>query len=315
MGEILAITPNPAIDRTALVSGYKLGEIHRPQQLLTLPGGKGLNVARVLKRLGGPVRACAILAGFSGQWIARELEQLNLPLHATWVRGETRTCYSVLDTRDHNLTEVYEESAPITVQDWTAFEQLVAESISTANLVTFSGSLPHGAPQDGYARLIAVARAHGVPAVLDTHGSPLQTALAAQPEMIKVNAAEASQVLGFQLGSLDQAILAATQFKALGVNRVVITLGRDGALGMDANEAWLATPPPVDVFSTVGSGDALLAGFVLRLDERQPFEDALRFGVAVSAANTLQPGAGLFDPEDALAFLTRSASNAYKPDF
>ena len=305
MGTVLIASPNPAIDKTAIIPGFNLGNIHRPHQVVQLPGGKGLNVARTIKTLGHEVRACLLLGGHSGAWIEDELAREGLATRIVRTAGETRTCLSILDPRSFTLTELYEDGSPITSADWNCFEILVAKGLDSAEMATFSGSLPPGAPTDGFARLVRMSKGKLVPACVDTHGEPLRLALDPSPDLLKVNASEASEVMGWLISTAAEAATAARQLVTHGIQVVIITLGKAGAVAASKDGAWFATSPSVPARSPVGSGDALLGGVVSQLMQRKLLPDALGFGVAVAAANTLTTGAGVFQTTIALELARR----------
>ncbi len=302
---ILAVTPNPAIDKTAVIHGYRLGAIHRPERLITLAGGKGLNAARTIKRLGGEVHVSVILAGHAGHWIAEQLDREGISAGIAWANGETRACLSVYDPDSGLLTEVYENGGLIDQDSWDRFEAIVDEKLSAAQLATFSGSLPPGAPPDGYARLLRLAQARSVPALIDSRGESLRAARSSKPPLIKINASEAGELIGQSVNSINEAIGAANELRESGIAEVVITLGKLGAVAVNRDGAWHARPPAINALSPVGSGDAFLGGLAVALLRGEPLPDALRAGVAAGAANTLTLGAGLIEASTVQQFLKR----------
>ncbi len=154
---ILCVAANPSIDRLFTVDQLVLGEIHRPAEFVQLAGGKGLNVARAAVELGGDAEAVALLGGHAGRWIAEELAAEGIRLHVAWAAAETRSSLSVAGALE-GLTEFYEHGFPVEPDEWAGFTRLVAELAPRARWMTLSGSLPSGAPDDGYAGL-AAARA------------------------------------------------------------------------------------------------------------------------------------------------------------
>lgn len=294
MGTVLIASPNPAIDKTAIVPGFSLGNIHRPQQVIQLAGGKGLNVARTIKTLRYKARTCLLLGGHSGAWIEDEVEREGIAARAVWAAGETRTCLSMLDPDRSALTELYEDGSPITPEDWDRFEALVAEELDSAEMVACSGSLPPGAPPDGFARLVRMSKSKSAPVCVDTYGEPLRLALDSKPDLLKVNASEVSEVMGRPISAVAEAADAARQLVTRCIKVVIITLGKAGAIGASQDGTWFAAPPPVQARSPVGCGDALLGGVVCRLLQRETLPEALGFGVAVAAANTYTVGACVF---------------------
>src|SRR5512135_3678508 len=173
---ILTVNAKPAIDKTAIIPNFRLGEIHRPQELIVLPGGKGLNVARAARTLGAGVFTCLLLAGHAGQWMMEALAAEGIPAAAAFSPGETRTALSVIDPLNGRVTEGYENGPTVPLAAWGAFENLVVDHAAGCGWVCLSGSLPDGAPVDGYARMIT--RFSGAPVLLDVYGPGTPQALA-----------------------------------------------------------------------------------------------------------------------------------------
>ena len=292
---IVAVAPNPSIDKALLIPSFRLGAIHRPEQLVAVAGGKGLNVARTIHCLGGEVRACVLLAGHSGRWIADQLRLQGIPVEIAWADGETRTCFSVVDPQSGQLTDVYEAGPHIDLPAWQRFEHAFEHSLDQARWATFSGYLPDGAPLDGYAHLLRLAGEYGVRTLLDTRGEVLRLALEETPWLVKVNAAEAGEFLGGQVDSPRSAIAAAHAFVQGGAESAIITLGAEGAVAVDPSGVWVAASPPIAALAPVGSGDAFLGGLVLELSRGMGLPGALRLALAAGAANALTLGPGVFE--------------------
>ena len=293
---IVCVAPNPSIDRLVEVEALRPGEIHRPTRFVMVAGGKGLNVARAAKTLGGDVMVVAPLAGHAGRWIAERLEAAGVPGCFCWIDGETRTSYSVADHETGGLTEFYERGPAIDAAGWRALEETLAGVLAEggARVVTVSGSVPDGSPPDGHARLARIGAAAGARVVLDASGPGLAAALGEGP-IVKVNADEARAVLGET--AAGPPVLAASLVER-GARAAIVTAGGSGAYAFDGGGgagAWLEAPA-VEGRYPVGSGDAFLAGFAVRLAEGASLLDAARFGVAAGAANAVVPGAGELDP-------------------
>ena len=295
---ILCLNPNAAIDKTALVSPFRLNEIHRPRQVLALPGGKGCNVARALKRLDERPVVSGWVGGFAGQFIEAGLRAEGIETAFVHTEAESRTCLSILDAENGTLTELYERGEPIPPAQVEALIAQFRADVGAYAAVTLSGSLPAGVPPDFYAELIAIARAAGVPALLDSSGEALKRGLAAGPTLIKPNKQEFIDVAGQRLDSLAAFAAAARDLAARCGSTVVLSLGADGALAADGRQVWHARPPGLEIASAVGSGDCLLAGVARGLTRAFPLEQALADGVAAGTANALRIGAGLFSAED-----------------
>lgn len=291
---ILCVNANAAIDKTALVSPFQLDAIHRPQQVLALPGGKGCNVARALRTLGGDALVTGWVGGFAGQFIDAGLRQEGIRTDFVQTDGESRTCLSILDQENGTLTELYEKGAPVTPQNIDDLLTRFRQHLTGASMATLSGSLPAGAPPDLYRTLGEIAQSAGVPFVLDSSGAALRHGLEARPALVKPNQSEFAELVG----SSDDIPAAARNLAQRYGTRVVVSLGADGVLATDGTQTWRARPPQVQLVSAVGSGDSLVAGLVLALAQGAPFEDALRSGVAAGTANTLQLGAARFTLDD-----------------
>jgi 1-phosphofructokinase family hexose kinase len=304
--EVLCLAPSPAVDRTSIIPGYTLGQIQRPQQVVALAGGKGVNVARAVTRLGGRAHAGLIVAGHNGAWVMAALQAEGIPAFAAWTDGETRICHSVIDPQARQVTEIYEHGIPTSREAWQAFVDLAEQHFSLAQFVALSGNLPPGVPLDGMAQLIARARRAGVHALVDSYSASLRLALAEKPFLVKVNAAEAGELVGETLNSIEAAARAGESMRVLGAGLAVITLGKDGAVGVSSQGAWQVCQPPIEALAAVGSGDSFLAGLAVSLQSGASLPEALRLASGTGAANTLQPGAGVFDPAIARDLAARS---------
>ena len=277
----------PSVDRLLRLDGpVHVGAIHRPVEVVSVAGGKGLNAARAAAALGADVTAIAPLGGHGGRWIAAELEREGVALRAVPVGAEPRVCVSVAGD-PAGLTEFYEPAAELSEEAWFALEIEVTTMAERASWVTVSGSLPPGAPADGHARLVRLARAGGARVALDAAGEALRTGLEAGPDLVKVNAEEAAGMLG------PGATAAALRELAGGGDRAAaVTHGADGMELADPSGMVLRAAPPVLGHYPVGSGDALLAGMVTALDVGGDWTAALLLGIGAGAAAAEVPGAG-----------------------
>ena len=294
---ILFVAPNPSIDRFHEVERIEVGEIHRPDLALAVPGGKGLNAARAAANLGGSVTAVAAIGGDAGAWIRHRLAELGIDARFVDVPGETRTCLSVLDRSTGTLTEFY-EAGPVVPAG--ALDDLLAAvravlAAGDVDAVAMSGSLLAGMPPDGYARLVALASERGATTILDTHGEALRVALDARPTVVKVNANEAGEATGAPVTDVPSAAAVAETLVVLGAGAVVVTLGAAGAVAHDVTGSWhLSSSEPAGRYP-VGSGDAFLGGLAVGLTAGDTLIDAARLGMAAGIGNAGMPGAGELD--------------------
>lgn len=301
MTRLVSVAANPAIDRLVGVERLVPGTIHRPDLVVAVPGGKGLNVARAAHALGADVVAAGILAGHAGRWVASTLATAGVDGRFAWTPGETRTATSVADRSAGTLTELYERGTPIDAAAWRELEAIVGNLLrEEESIVTMAGSLPPGAPADAYARLVRLAEAAGAASVVDAGDAALEAAVAAGPWLVKINAAEAAGVLGRPVGPAD-AEEAARELVRLGAAGAIVTLGAAGAVARFQGGTWRIGPPPMTGAYPVASGDAFLAGLAAgRLAGLDP-EAMLRLAAGAAAANAIVPGAGVLDPERAVA--------------
>jgi 1-phosphofructokinase family hexose kinase len=281
---ILCVAANPSIDRLFGVDRLEPGRIHRPTAFAQVPGGKGLNVARAAAALGGDVRVAALLGGHAGRWVAEALGQAGIELDASWAEAETRSSLSV-SGHDAGLTEFYEHGHPVSEAEWDAFAQVVAGRAPAAGWITISGSLPPGAPGDGYLPLIALGRV-----AFDS----LEAGVEARPALVKLNAEEAALVTG-GAGGQDRAVAAARALQEATGGTAIVTRGAEGAVLVAPEGAALAASVDAQGPYPVGSGDAFLAGLVVALDAGAGWRDALAAAIGAGAANAEVPGAGVLD--------------------
>jgi tagatose 6-phosphate kinase len=295
---ILCLNPNAAIDKTVVVRSFRLDAIHRPEQVLAIPGGKGCNVARALQRLGETPVISGWVGGYAGEFIESGLRQEGIQTAFVHTDFESRTCLSILDPDSDTLTELYEKGEAVPAHKVDELKEQFRATVGQYATVTLSGSLPTGVPADFFADLITIARAAGVPALLDTSGEALQHGAAARPFLIKPNKKEFTDLVGQDLHSPADVTAAVAAFAAQSGAMVVVSLGAEGAVAADGTTVLHARPPQVDAQSAVGSGDCLLAGLGYGLTRSWSLEQALITGVAAGAANTLRVGAGNFTLED-----------------
>lgn len=288
---------NPSIDRLYEIDHMIAGTIHRPNVVVARPGGKGLNAARAAAALGARVTAVGIVAGRSGEWIVEQLAEIGIDAVMARSTGETRICISILDRATGSLTELYERGERIEPAAWEAFEVLVAHELDRgdAGALMFSGSLPSGAPIDGYARIARIAAAWSVPVLADTYGPALKAILGEHPVVLKLNATEAADATGLTVNDAESAAAAARVLREQGAVGVVVTLGMAGAVVVGAAGEVRLVPPDIRGMYPVGSGDAFLAGLAVALVDGETLEEAARRGMAAAIANALLPGAGELD--------------------
>jgi 1-phosphofructokinase family hexose kinase len=299
---LVCVSVNTSIDKIVAVDHLVPGEIHRPEILSVVPGGKAINVARAATHLGLPSTVIAVVGGHAGHWLVEGLRSRGLSVEVVQAQGETRTCTSILDRSTGQLTDFYEAGLTLDTTGWAAIETAVGAELAqdpAGSVVIVSGSLPPDAPPAAYARIVRLARAAGSRCAVDIGGQPLRLAVAEQPWLVKVNAHEAAEAMSLPVGGLVATVASARALREDGAGIVLVSRGVDGCVLVDeADVAWvIGSPPELGPYS-VGSGDSLLAGFLAALASGHSTPDAARRGSAVAAANARRPGQGDIDPAD-----------------
>jgi 1-phosphofructokinase family hexose kinase len=296
---IVCVAANPSIDKLFEVDRLLVGQIHRPGRFVQTAGGKGLNVARVARGLGAEVRLAAILRGHAGTWLEESLLADGIAGAFVRAEGETRSSLSVADREGGTLTEFY-ESGPVTSEAvWINLMEATSRLFIPGGILTISGSMPEGLPQDGYRGLVAAARAAGMWVAIDVAGDPLRLALEAHPEIAKSNVQEVSELLGESAAGPEDSRAAAAKLRELsgGMGHAgIVTRGADGVTVAAPDGTVYEGLSPTRGPYPVGSGDAFLAGLVVGLERTAAWPDALRLALGAAAANADVPGAGTFDP-------------------
>ena len=304
---IACAAPNPSIDKLFVVDGpVTPGTIHRPARLVARPGGKGLNVARAAHALGADVVAIALLAGHAGRWIADELLEAGVRTDATWADGETRSSLSVAGS-DGAMTEFYEAGTPPGPERWERFVARVEAVAREASWLAISGTLPPQVAPAEAAALVHAGRAAGARIAIDQAGPALAAALAAGPDLVKVNRHEAAELTGEEDPARAAAVLrervgaaraAGSAGAAGGDVAVVVTLGEDGAHALTPTGEWRGALDVRAPYPT-GSGDAFLGGLLHALEAGSEWAGALATAMGAACANAEAEGAGSVDPDRA----------------
>ncbi|MFA5809312.1 MAG: 1-phosphofructokinase family hexose kinase [Thermoleophilia bacterium] len=299
---IVTVTLNAALDRTLTVPNFQAGFRHRASESLTLPGGKGVNIARALKALGQPVIAIGLAGGKTGIRIVEDLTTEGILNDFVRIRGESRTSTAIIDPTSNTQTEVNEYGPVVTARELHAFMEKFTYIAKGADVVILAGSLPRKVKDSFYKELVGALKSSEALTVLDTAGEPLRLAIKAGPGLVSPNIFEAEALIGHEFGDDEEFFQAAQQLSRMGSGSGIITHSRGCYAYLDDGDGrqtvYKVQAPPLDPISTVGSGDAFLAGYVsAKLSGKSPAE-CLRQGVACGAANTQKYGAGVFDPHE-----------------
>lgn len=308
MPAVLTITLNPAIDVFGEADSVRPTHKVRLKDTTYEPGGGGINVARIIKALGGEVEALALSGGEMGAFLGRLLEAEGVTLRPVPIAGQTRVALMARDQSTGLEYRFIPEGPVIAVAD---IDLCAAEIAHTSEgFIVASGSLPKGAPADSYARMAKAAAIHGLPFVLDTSGAALKAALEAGGiYLVKPSLGELESFAGHKLAG-DQIEAAARALVTSGKARMVaVTLGSDGAMLVTAEMALRLPAIQVPVRSAVGAGDSFLGAMVWALTQDWPLEDAFRLAMAAGAAATSNPGATLCRKEDVIRLYRENGGN------
>ncbi|MEN4401512.1 1-phosphofructokinase family hexose kinase [Mycolicibacterium senegalense] len=304
---IVTVTPNPSLDRTVTLGSPLLrGAVQRIDSVTVEPGGKGINVARALTLAGVPAEA--VLPAADSDPLLSALRALAVPFTGVPLAEPVRTNIAITES-DGTTTKLNERGAVVDGEALAALTRCVLAKAQDASWVVMSGSLPPGMPLDWYSQLVALLAPLNCRVAVDTSEAPLAALAAAfevaAPDLIKPNAEELADLAGVSAVELESAasqgdpspvVAAAGQLVGRGVGAVLATLGAAGAVLVDNTGAWLATPPPIVPRSTVGAGDASLAGYLRAAVTGADSPRRLQMAVAYGSATAALPGSALPGP-------------------
>lgn len=294
---IVTVTPNTSIDKAYTIGApLAVGQVQRVRRVIDVAGGKGLNAARAAAACGAKVVACGFAGGHAGALLRDLLDDDGIAHDFVETGAETRSCINVLDPSGTS-TEFLEPGRPVSQKEFDELLCRVAQLAREAAVVTVDGSVPAGLGADACARLVATVKAQGTPVILDTSGELLKEGVRALPTMVKPNADELSQLTGRPVDDLDQVADAAQALHESGIERVVVSLGAQGAVMACATGTYRGIAPHIQVVNPVGSGDTLVGAFAVALERSMDDKAALAFAMAAATANCLSPATGNFDPQ------------------
>jgi 1-phosphofructokinase family hexose kinase len=302
---IVTVTVNAALDRTLTVPVFQIGYRHRSSEVLTLAGGKGINVARALKHLKVPVVATGLTGGRTGTRIVEELTSEAILNDFVRIAGESRTSTAVVDPTAGTYTEINEWGPEVTATELETLMEKLHYLAQGADFVVLAGSLPRKVPTSWYADAVRELARREVRVVLDSEGEPLRIGVEGAPFLVSPNQREAEQLVGQELEADDDFLMALDAIAEMGARNVLITL-ENGCFALlrfgKKTRRIRAFAPRVEPASAVGSGDVLVAQFLAAVVHERPPDEALRLAVAAGTASVLELGAGRFDPQLAATF-------------
>lgn len=288
---IYTVTLNPAMDKTVVIPSLTLDAVNRIEEMRTDPGGKGINVSKVISKLGGNSVAAGILGGNTGRAIEEALKRLGLETLFKFTDGETRTNMKIIDPVKHMNTDINEPGVIVSQEILDGLLDTITEKLEDGDLVVISGSMPKGAPADTYYKWIKHFREKNVKVFLDADGALFKTGIKASPYLIKPNNHELSQFAGRELKTTKELAEVAREMMAeYGIEKIVVSMGGDGALYLTKDETLYAQGLKVQVGSTVGAGDSVVAALAYAEEKGMDLESTVRLSTATGAANVMCSG-------------------------
>ncbi|MCL2740483.1 MAG: 1-phosphofructokinase family hexose kinase [Oscillospiraceae bacterium] len=287
------------MDKIHFIDDFEVGTMRRSAKTVVSPGGKGVNVAKVASALGSGTHAVGFAAGHYGEWLEGSLREWGVGTTFIKVPGEVRTNVNVIDRARGTETEVIESGPEISGSDRLALlaevERLLSGSDRARTVLICTGGYPLGIPDDFYATLIGLANGLGVRSILDTSGEALRRGVAARPFMVKPNMRELSHMVGYTPGTLRDVAESARSLLGAGPKVVAASMGKDGVLVVSDRYGFAALPPELEAVNTIGSGDAMVAGFAVALGRGYCMRKAIRLATACAASNCMHEEIGLVD--------------------
>ncbi len=302
---IYTITLNPALDHYMETADLRVDDANRVQAECLFAGGKGIDVSRAIRHLGGDSMALGFIGGHNGQILVDMLKAEGVTPYFTPISQETRRDIIINRVRRGGQTLLNARGPAVTAEEWRSFLTHLRMLDLRDAYVVLGGSLPRGLPIDAYRQVVSLVQGRGARAILDADGPCLREGLKAKPFAVKPNLNELRRATKRRLTTDQQMLAAATALHEKGVAIVIVSLGRRGLLVVSGTECLRAIPPSVKVRSTVGAGDSTVAGFVFCHAAGKALEDCVRFATASGTAATLAPGNQLCQARDVQRLLAK----------
>lgn len=287
---IVTVTLNPALDQTVYIAEFQMGQVNRVSEQRVDPGGKGINVAKVIRALGHSVCVTGFLGQDNSHGFYEYFRKQQIDNYFVEVEGAARVNIKIVDGQSNQVTEINFPGLICQAAALEKLEQVIGTLANEQQWFVLSGSLPQGVSETIYRQLISKLQQQGAKVFLDSSGSALREGIKATPYAIKPNLEELSQLVGRTLVEESEIRSAVEDLLASGIQQVVVSLGARGAIVAQKNEFIMARPPEVIAKSTVGAGDAMVAGFVAGQTEGLSLQDCARLGTAAATASVIQPG-------------------------
>lgn len=288
---VITVTLNPAADRTVEIDNFKIDAVNRIASERIDAGGKGINVSKTIKSLGGKTKALGMIGGRTGLYIKHCLDEAGIDNEFVQIRGESRTNLKIVDKVRKTNTDINEPGPRVTPDEVESFESLLFKHVDMDSLFVFSGSVPGSIDREIYGKWIGRLKKEGIRTILDADGELLKYGIAEGPYLCKPNVRELETLTGKMIGSPEEAAsLGGKIAKDNGIKIMVISLGEKGALFISKECTYYAYAPQVEVKSTVGAGDAMVAAMAYCIDMGYDMDEMIRLSMASGAAAVMSAG-------------------------
>lgn len=283
---IHTMTLNPSLDYIVVLEMLKSGELNRSESDSKFPGGKGINVSRVLKRIGVNSTANGFIGGFTGKYIEDYLKKENIKTGFVHIEEDTRINIKI---KAEDETEINAEGPRITQEDFIELKNNIC-SLASEDLLVLAGSIPSSLPDTTYEEIVKICSENAVSFVVDAEGDLLKKVLPYGPFLIKPNHHELGELFDTSFSTCEEVIPYGKQLIEMGANNVIVSLAGEGAVLVTKENAYIATVPNGKVRSSVGAGDSMVAGFLASCEQGKDIEEAFRYSVASGSATAFSIG-------------------------
>ncbi|MCB2295545.1 1-phosphofructokinase [Clostridium algoriphilum] len=287
---IITVTLNPALDKTIEIDEFKIGNVNRVKSTRVDVGGKGINVSKVIKELQNKSLALGFLGGSSGNRIKTYLDDSNIDNEFLFIKGETRTNIKIIDNVNNTHTDINENGPSVTLEDISNMKEKILKYCRADSLVVLSGSVPSGTSSNIYGDIIQEIKNKGGKVILDADGEMLMQGIKAGPYIVKPNIEELEKAFNVVIDNEAKVIETAKKILEFGVEYVVISQGSEGSIVISNDKIAKVKGLKVEVKSTVGAGDSMVAALAVATESNYSFEETMKLACATSAANVMTEG-------------------------
>ena len=291
---ILTITLNPAVDKTVHTDSLLIGQVNRLKNVAEYPGGKGINVTRILRTLGGNVIAMGFVGGYNGTFIEEKVKECGAETSFTRIKGISRVNTNIIGG-DGYVTELLDPGPVVNEEERSLFWTQYCENLAKVDVVVISGSNPGGISDEFYVSLIREAKARGKKTIVDACSYSLRVAVKEKPYMIKPNIKELEFLVGKKIRTIEETVRQADELVQSGITTVVVSMGNKGFIHVSDVLKERVKVPKVQVVTTVGCGDAMVAAYAYGYDNGLSDDDIIKYAKAASVANTLELESGVLN--------------------